>query len=238
MKILSICIPVFNKFAFTKSCLNDLSKLPNDHEIIVLDNGSTDETRSQLENSTEILYLRFKENEGFAKGCNKAFYHSSANNVMFLNNDIRVKSNHDNWTRGIIDKCDKAIVGPTMGQLDKDLNFVQEANKVLTGNSYMSGWCISSSRNIWYKLIIPRPNNYLNVNKGEDHDDYCQLFAEKYGKGYFEDTDLSFRAKKLNIPFEVVNIPVVHFGKQTSQQLNTYALYKSAREVFVKTWKK
>ena len=59
-KILSICIPVFNKFNFTKSCLKDLEKLPNDHEIIVVDNGSTDETQSNFSNSKEIIYIRNK----------------------------------------------------------------------------------------------------------------------------------------------------------------------------------
>ena len=50
-KILSIVIPVFNKFNFTKACLSDLSKLSSDHEIIIVDNGSTDETQAQLEGS-------------------------------------------------------------------------------------------------------------------------------------------------------------------------------------------
>ena len=50
-KILSICTPVFNKFEFTKSYLNDLSKLSNEHEIIIVDNASTDQTESYLKDS-------------------------------------------------------------------------------------------------------------------------------------------------------------------------------------------
>ena len=222
-KILSIVIPVFNKFPFTKSCLNDLSKLPNDHEIIVVDNASADETKDQLTNSKEIVYIRNNINEGFAKACNRGFYNSSASNVLFLNNDIRVKSNHDNWTRAIIEKCDIGLVGPTMGQLDKDLNFVQEANKVLSGNSYMSGWCLASSKEIFNKLIIPNTNN--------------QLFSEEFFC-YFEDTDLSFRARKIGIPFVVQEVPVVHFGKISSKQLNTAILYQNARKIFIKKWGK
>lgn len=240
-KALSIVIPVFNKIGFTKSCLNDLSKLPNTHELIFVDNGSADGTKEYLENSKEIIYIRNNVNEGFAKACNKGMYNSSGKNIMFLNNDIRVKSNFDNWTKEIIEKCDKSIVGPTMGQLDNNFNFIKEANKKLDGNYYMSGWCISSSREIWNKLIIPRwyeDKNVLVVDKGYDRDHYCQLFSEEFGLAYFEDTDLSMRAKKLKIPFEVINIPVVHFGKITSQQINTFQLYKQAREIFIKKWKK
>ena len=123
-KILSIVIPVYNKFNFTKSCLKDLSALPSDHEIIVVDNGSTDETRASLEFSDTIKYIRNEKNFGFAKACNIGYSVSTSNNVLFLNNDIRVKSNFDNWTKSLIDRCDYGLVGPTMGQLDNNLNFI------------------------------------------------------------------------------------------------------------------
>lgn len=241
-KILSIIIPIFNKYIFTKSCLNDLSKLPNDHEIIVVDNGSSDETKVQLEGSTEIVYHRNEVNLGFSKGCNLGYSLSSSDNVLFLNNDVRVKvipgvyGDHTNWTQRLLPFCQHSIVGPTMGQLDDNLNFIKEANIELSGNSYMSGWCIASSKNIWNKLEIERDHN-LQYNFNVLH--YVpQIFSEEYGLAYFEDTDLSFRARELNIPMQVVNIPVVHFGKQTSRQLNTPLLYNKARQIFVKKWGK
>jgi len=229
---MSIVIPVFNKWNFSKSCLKDLVQLPDDHEIIIVDNGSTDETQKSLEGSKEIKYIRMTSNQGFACGCNMGYTVSEGENVLFLNNDIRVKSDHATWTQKIIDKCDNALVGPTMGQLDSSLNFVQEANKVLPGKSYMSGWCLASSKQVWDKLEVPR--------KGIISDDYhiVQIFSTEYGLAYFEDTDLSFRARELGIQFEVVDIPVVHFGKQTSKQLNTYQLYKNARKIFVEKWGK
>jgi GT2 family glycosyltransferase len=229
-KVLSIVIPVYNKFNFTKSCINDLLHLPADHEIIIVDNGSTDETQKTLDGNKEIFYYRNVENQGFAKACNIGYGLSSAPNVLFLNNDIRVRDEKDSWTQRLIKWCPQAIVGPTMGQLDADLNFVQEANRTLPGKSYMGGWCIASSKQIWSKLIIPRPES--------DTTAVPQVFSEEFGLAYFEDTDLSFRARKLNIPFSVAEIPVVHFGKQTSKQLNTAQLYQNARKIFVKKWSK
>lgn len=219
-KALSIVVPCFNRWNFTKACLTDLFKLPNDHEIIVVDNGSTDETENNLKTNKDVVYIRNSSNEGFAKACNRGFCNSSAQNVLFLNNDIRVKTNQESWTKPLIENCDKGLVGPTMGQLDGELNFVKESNSVLTGNSYMSGWCLASSKEIWKKLDISGNN---------------EIFSEEFFC-YFEDTDLSFRAKELNISLIVQEVPVVHFGKISSRQLNTHHLYLSARSIFVKKW--
>jgi GT2 family glycosyltransferase len=225
--ILSIVIPVYNKYNFTRACLQDLSQLPKDHEIIVVDNGSSDETESQLSTMPGIVYHRNVENLGFAKACNIGYGLATAPNVLFLNNDIRVQSNHQTWTQEIIKRCPYALVGPTMGQLDNNLAFVQEANRALPGKSYMSGWCLGASKEIWNKLEIPR----------ESGGGAPQVFSEEFGLAYFEDTDLSFRAKKLHLPTQVVSIPVVHFGKQTSKQLNTHQLYSQARQIFIKKWR-
>lgn len=219
-KVLSIVIPVYNKYNFTKSCINDLLHLPEDHEIIIVDNGSIDETQKSLDGNKEIKYYRNVENQGFARACNIGYGLASAPNILFLNNDIRVKSNKDTWTQEIIKWCPNALVGPTMGQLDNNLNFVQEANKVLSGKSYMSGWCLAASREIWSKLDLSGNN---------------EIFSEEFFC-YFEDTDLSFRARELKIPFQIVEIPVVHFGKVSSKQLNTHVLYQNARKIFVKKW--
>jgi O-antigen biosynthesis protein len=230
-KILSIIIPVYNKYNFTKACLADLARLPEDHQIIVVDNGSSDETRRELEGNKKITYHREAVNLGFAKACNLGYSIAVAPNVLFLNNDIRVKSNHQGWTQELIKWCPQALVGPTMGQLDNNLNFVQEANRSLPGKSYMSGWCLASSKEIWNKLEIRRDPTLLY-----DRTPPPQIFSEEFGLAYFEDTDLSFRARKLEIPMQIVEIPVVHFGKQTSSQLNTRQLYQQARQIFVKKW--
>lgn len=231
---LSIVIPVFNKYNFTKSCLDDLRKLPNDHEIVVVDNASSDETQIELEKllneGFNFVYIRNQENYGFAKACNIGYSVSKGPNVLFLNNDIRVKDQFDSWTKELIECADEGLVGPTMGQLDARLNFVREANTLLPGNSYMGGWCVAASKRIWEQLEVPREAVHI-------HDTYIfQIFSEEFGIAYFEDTDLSFRAKQKGIKFKVVSIPVTHFGKVTSKQLNTSKLYSEARAIFVKKW--
>jgi GT2 family glycosyltransferase len=235
-KVLSIIIPVFNKWNFTKSCLKDLLQLPGNHEIIVIDNDSSDETNveinkladEQFRNNPEgcgLAYVRNETNTFHSKACNQGAKIAQGDNILFLNNDIRVKSNHATWTQGLIEQCEYtgSLIGPTMGVLDSNLNFVKEANQQLIGNSYLGGWCIAANRATWHELKIA----------GTD-----QIWNEEY-PFYFNDTDLSFRARKKNIPLKVISLPEIsHFGKVSAAQINVHKLYTEGRSVFMKHWGK
>jgi GT2 family glycosyltransferase len=227
MKV-SIVIPIFNKWNFTKSCLNDLSALDkNTHELIVVSDGSTDETDAEISklNISNLLYFRKPTNTGFANTCNLGYGKSSGDYIIFLNNDIRIQDNHNNWTDLLIDKAEKGncLAGPTGGYVDpkNEFNFKYETNDKNKEINYMSGWCLAGNRNTWDRLHI---------------NDYQGPFSEEYGKAYFEDTDLSFRATQMGIVFELVDIPVIHFGKISSKQLNTAKLYNEAKKIFNKKW--
>lgn len=227
---ISIVIPVFNKWNFTKSCLKDLAQLPDNHEIIIIDNASTDETKAELAKfCNEMLSNRGHvsvqntENTFHSKACNDGFIMSSGDYVLFLNNDVKVRSNHAGWTQAIIDACDSTngLVGPTMGQLDQDLNFVREANEQLTGNSYLGGWCIAAKKDVWMQLVVGG---------------HMQVWNEEF-PFYFNDTDLSFRARKAKVPLTVISLPdIVHFGKISAAQINIPQLYKEGRQVFLSKW--
>ena len=235
---LSIIIPVYNKYNFTKSCLADLNQLPINHEIIIVDNGSSDETQKELQNFARpnFKYIRNDKNYGFARACNIGYTAARGENVMFLNNDIRVKNSFNDWTKVILEAIaanDNSIVGPTGGYVEptNNFSFVYETSDPTKKINYMSGWCLSASRNTWKKLEIKREIHVVAADFEID-----QLFSEEFGIAYFEDTDLGFRAKRMDIDFKFVDIPVIHFGKITSAQINTYELYSQAKKIFIKKW--
>lgn len=217
----SIIIPVFNNVAYTIACLRDLSHLSRDeYEVIVVDNGSTDGTKKYLETNSLIKYKRLDKNYGFAVACNIGYSLAAKDNIMFLNNDIKVNADFDIWPESLAMECKFGLVSPTMGILDDNLNFIKEANHLLAGkNSYLSGWCLSAHKDIWKKL---------EVESGK-------VFKES-SIAYFEDTDLSFRAKKMNIPLYCKTIPVIHYGRKTSALLDTNKLYVEAKKIFIKNW--
>ena len=92
--VVSIVIPTFNKVELTLPCLQALventpERIP--YEVIIVDNASTDGTRTlfeQLEGDVRIFLN--ETNEGFGKACNKGAFSSNANYVLFLNNDTKV----------------------------------------------------------------------------------------------------------------------------------------------------
>lgn len=217
-------MPVLNNWHYTKKAIQYLSKLPSTHNLIVVDNGSTDNT-AKLNSTNGLVVIHNKENLGFAQGCNTGFAFARKRGVryvLFLNNDIRVFDNLESWTEPMIDRAEEgAIVGPTVGCLDDNLNFICEASKFPTrGYGYISGWCIMAKLEVWEKLA------------NED-----ELFSPEFGLAYFEDTDLAFRARKQGIPSEVVSVPVKHLGKATSKQLGISDLYMKAKPIFLKKWK-
>jgi O-antigen biosynthesis protein len=230
----SIVIPVYNKWNFTKSCLDDLTKLSEDHEIIIINNASTDETYTKLYEYCEANYKQHPqgpvihpihncENIFHSKSCNQGYAMAKGEYVIFLNNDIRVRDNHDHWTYNLVElsRAAGSLVGPTMGLLDKNLNFVREAKEYLQGNTYLGGWCIGGSKETWEKLRI---------------DGTHQIWNEEF-PFYFNDTDLSFRARRLGVKLSVIDLPdVVHFGKISAAQINIPKLYNEGRSVFLKKW--
>ncbi len=70
------------------------------YEVVVADNGSTDESISFLEtNYPDIRLIRFTENYGFAKGYNEALKQVVSDYYVLLNSDVEVEVN---WLQSMI----------------------------------------------------------------------------------------------------------------------------------------
>ena len=83
----SVIIPVFNQAALTQQCLKKLIEQGID-EIIVVDDGSTDDTAEVLNWFQEKIHvIRHGENLGFAAACNRAAAVARGDFLVFLNND-------------------------------------------------------------------------------------------------------------------------------------------------------
>lgn len=233
---LSIVIPVFNKVNFTVSCLKDLSYLDvNLHEIIVVDNGSSDETETEVKKLQKrmpnLVYLKNESNLGFGAACNRGYSAAKNNCVMFLNNDIKVYANLPVWTDVYLTTLQEnpnQIISPTGGFVDpkRNFDFRYETDGGKEFN-YLSGWMLVATKETFNKLI---ENNNIGP------------FRTDLYWNYWEDTHLSFDAKRKEIPLKLLaNNSVSHFGHITSKgskELNLKKMFRDSKEVFMKEWGK
>ena len=85
--MVTIIIPNFNGYAFLKDCLEALTpQLKEDMHVLVVDNGSTDESVSFLQSYEGIQTIYLSENTGFCGAVNAGIKASRTKYVILLNN--------------------------------------------------------------------------------------------------------------------------------------------------------
>ena len=111
----SIVIPVYNNLKFTLECLTSLMEHSSGiaYEVIVVDDGSSDQTPEILSLVPNITYIRNEENLGFIHTCNRGAEIARGQYIIFLNNDAQVT---ENWLQPLIqtfgDYDNVGAVGP------------------------------------------------------------------------------------------------------------------------------
>ena len=89
----AVIIPVFNRADLTTACLSALAAhtADVDHEIVIVDNASSDETSAVLGGLTgDVKVIRNDVNLGFAVACNQGARAAASDRLVFLNNDTEV----------------------------------------------------------------------------------------------------------------------------------------------------
>jgi N-acetylglucosaminyl-diphospho-decaprenol L-rhamnosyltransferase len=86
---IDVVIVAYNRYELTDSCLRHLQAQTIDHRIVVVDNGSTDDTRARLTTEWPDVHLEcFDQNRGFPEACNRGVSAASGGIVALLNNDV------------------------------------------------------------------------------------------------------------------------------------------------------
>lgn len=95
-KRVSIIIPVWNELEKTKACIESVVKYSEwvDYRIVVINNGSDEETSNWLESCKDIsLYIKNDENKGFVVAVNQWLADTMWDDIILLNNDTEVTEN-------------------------------------------------------------------------------------------------------------------------------------------------
>lgn len=238
----SIVIPVFNQFAHTLTCLRALIAHPPQAgiEIIVVDDGSTDETTIALPQIEGLRYHRRTTNGGFIAACNDGAALARGDFLVFLNNDTVPQPGWlDALLRTFAEHPDAGLVGAQLVYPDGRL---QEAGGIVFSNG------IAESRGRFddpdhpaYQFLadtdyasgaaIALPRALFNELGG---------FDTRYAPAYYEDTDLAFavRQQGLRVLYQpaarVVHVEGVTAGTDTGSGIKAYQVRN--RERFATKW--
>ncbi len=219
MSTLSIVILSYNTREVTLACIRSirasLVKHPLNHEIIVVDNGSTDGSVEMLKRQNCLLICN-KKNLGFSKGNNLGFRRAKGNYILFLNSDTLV--NKVNFS-SVIEYLDSH---PTVGVLTVRVNLPDGSIDPASHRGFPTLWrsfCyFSKLEKIFGQVpIVSRVFGgyhltFLDYNTTHEIDSptgafylvrkSCLSKVHGFDESYFmygEDIDLSYRLKEIGV---------------------------------------
>ncbi len=221
---LDLVIPSYNAKHLLQKNLPQIIKFsPSIKNIIIVDDGGTDDTKAYLEkNIKNLIYLKNDKNCGFPKSVNKGFNTSKADLVLLLNNDVYPTQSY--LSPALKHFRDPQVFAVTLNEIGASwpqvswnkgkFQYVKGQDKT---KSRYSAWASGGSaifrRSIWKKL------GGLNTI---------------YSPGYWEDIDLGWRAWKsgYKIIWEVKS-KLVHQHQSTFKNLdqNRLNLIKQRNEL-------
>jgi len=216
----SVIVPVWNKSRLTDSFLSQhmmfTTLFNTTHELIIVDNGSTDDTQAVLEkwkdrNLFQFRVIRSLENLGFGGGNNLGVSKSNGDVLIFTQNDIRITGNYIDTLYNFAMERKQSLCGPSLYKFDTGWNNFQ--GEVVP---YVEGWCLACYRETWLEI---------------------GGFDESYYPCDFEDVDLSQAFLRAGKTLESVNVPLSHIGHGTAGVSQAReAITKRHREKFAGKW--
>jgi GT2 family glycosyltransferase len=118
--LVSIVIVCWNGWEETRVCLETLfqkTRTPS-YEVIVVDNGSSDETpqalRAWAAQEERLRFVRSEENLGFSAGNNLGAERARGSYLLFLNNDTEIL--HRSWLRRLVEALEADPKNGATGQ--------------------------------------------------------------------------------------------------------------------------
>ncbi len=225
MTRISVLIPNYNGEALIRRNLPAiLSAISKEDEVIIVDDCSTDNSVAEIQKFEEVKLLRNEKNQGFARTINKAIESGNGQYALLLNSDMAFSSaalhqllsfmiDHPDAfgvSPTIVDENGKPLEGLKQGRLNKF--------QIYLYNSFNVDQAVPT-------LYLCGGAALVNYNKLRE----IKGFSLLYEPFYYEDVDLSFKARQLGwVSYYEPNSEFVH---QHSKTIGKYFDRKFIRSV-------
>jgi GT2 family glycosyltransferase len=238
----SIVIINYNGYKWLKLCIPSLIKTEYpEFEIIIVDNGSTDQSIEYLRNNWQhrIKIIELRENLGFPEGCNIGIREAKGDIIALLNNDMEV---HKDWLRAAVE----ALLA------DEKVGAVQ--SKMMQHDDKEKIYCAGFSTD---KFGLCLPIGYGEIDYGQ-YDYLSEIWGSCGGAMvawkhilmkaglfdpsffiYYDDVDLSWRIKLSGYNIMLASSSLVyHVGAATTKSLPSQFVTFHATKNLISLWLK
>ncbi len=238
--LVSIVVLCHNDWAYLKRCLASISRhtKPGSHEIIIVDNASTDGARPHLRRlraRKNVKVIFNDQNRYFAGGNNDGILISRGRYVLLLNADVVVgpgwlerllRCAESDPAVGIVAPCTNHAAGiqlvkkPGYSSLRSFPAFADRWAKCFDGQ------VVPAHRLIGFCLLIKR-----------EVVDTIGVLDERFGPGGYEDYDYCMRARQAGYSLAVAkDVFIHHFGGKGYVGVDYDRLRLFNRELLARKW--
>ena len=208
------------------------------YELIVVDSASPDETAGQLATEVEDAQLVLSDsNLGFGAGSNLGASKASGRYVCFLNPDAMVEPG---WLEPLVEALeDDVSTGAVVPMLLNPNGSIQEAGSIVDS----VGWTLALGSGESPDSLSHRFRREVDYGSAAcllvRRDEFWEVggFDERYGIGYFEDVDLSFKLKERGL--RTIYQPrarVVHELHGSGTSIQARRRMEANRGIFYERW--
>ena len=218
----SIIILTHNGLEHTRRCLASIEdNTPEPHELIIVDNGSTDGTveylRDYANKHEQVRVIANSTNRGFAAGNNQGLALARGEHVLLLNNDTVVT---EGWLGRMLALLDRY---PEVGLVGPVSNYVSGA-QLVPKVPYRNGQEMHRFARQWAREHAGESQEVTRLVG------FCLLMRrsviervggldERFGSGNFEDDDFCLRAAIAGFRARIARDAFVHHeGSQTFKE--------------------
>lgn len=218
-KLVSIITLTWNAMEYTQKCIRSIQDHTHyPHEIIFVDNASTDGTVEYLRKIVKELpnykLIENQENKGFAAGNNQGVKMASGEYIMLLNNDVLVS---EGWLEGLVESLERDEKIGMVGPITNSISGRQMVAHIPYSDEGGFHEFSQKIRKLYRGRLTPRYRiaGFAVLMRKAFYEEVGGL-DETFGTGNYEDDDLCLKVREKGYAIMVdESVYIHHYRSQT-----------------------